>query len=70
MEPNKDWTQDSSAPFKDISINHVPIRYQGNSVYDKPAVIKVEPEKEMFWRVVNAGANTYFDLQLVYDGVK
>lgn len=70
MEPLKDWTQDTEAPWKDISINHVPIRYQGNSVYDKPAVIKVEPEKEMFWRVVNAGADTYFDLQLVYDGVK
>ncbi len=35
----------------------------------KPAVIKMQQGSQEFWRVVNAGANTIMDLQVVYDGV-
>ncbi len=60
-------------PAKDISINSVPIRYlgsdqQGKPQYDPPAVIPMEPNQEQFWRVANTAADTYFDLQVTYDG--
>ncbi len=59
---------DSNAPSKDISINTVPIKYQGNGNYDPPAVIRMNSNEEQFWRVANTAADTYFDLQLTYDG--
>ena len=60
-------------PAKDISINSVPIRYlgsdqKGKPQYDPPAVIPMEPNQEQFWRVANTAADTYFDLQVTYDG--
>lgn len=58
---------DAQEPVKDISINSVPIRYQGNGKYDPPAVIEMPPEQEQFWRVANTAADSYFNLQLVYD---
>jgi FtsP/CotA-like multicopper oxidase with cupredoxin domain len=48
---------------KDLSLNFVPIV----APLWKPAVIEVNGERE-FWRVLNASADTYFDLQLVLDG--
>jgi FtsP/CotA-like multicopper oxidase with cupredoxin domain len=47
---------------KDISINFVPIRF----VHMEPAVLRVRPAQREFWRVLNASADTYFDLQLLY----
>ncbi|MEH1826002.1 MAG: multicopper oxidase domain-containing protein [Nostoc sp.] len=60
---------DSNAPSKDISINLVPIKYQGNGNYDPPAVIQMNSNEQQFWRVANTAADTYFDLQLTYDGI-
>jgi FtsP/CotA-like multicopper oxidase with cupredoxin domain len=60
---------DKAKPEKDISINSVPIRYLGNGKYDQPAIIKMEPNQQQFWRVANTAADTYFDLQVQYDGV-
>ncbi|MEH1874381.1 multicopper oxidase family protein [Nostoc sp.] len=55
-------------PANDISINSVPIRYLGNGKYDPAAVIQMQVNQEQFWRVVNTAANTFFDLQVTYDG--
>jgi FtsP/CotA-like multicopper oxidase with cupredoxin domain len=59
---------DTEQPGKDISINSVPIRYLGRGKYDIPAVIQMEPHQEQFWRVANTASDTYFHLQLEYDG--
>jgi FtsP/CotA-like multicopper oxidase with cupredoxin domain len=59
---------DTAQPANDISINSIPIRYLGNGKYEQPAVIQIKPNEEQFWRVANTAANTYFDLQLTYDG--
>ncbi|MBV8887995.1 MAG: multicopper oxidase domain-containing protein [Chroococcidiopsidaceae cyanobacterium CP_BM_RX_35] len=59
---------DTELPAKDISINSVPIRYLGNGQYDPPAVIRMEPNREQFWRVVNTASDTILDLQVTYDG--
>lgn len=50
------------APGKDVSLNFVPIV----APLYLPAVLRVPPEEREFWRVLNAAADTYFDLQLVY----
>ncbi len=58
---------DTEQPGKDISINSVPIRYQGGGKYDPPAVIQMQPNQSQFWRVANTAADSYFDLQVTYD---
>lgn len=55
-------------PAKDVSINGVPIRYQGQGKYDPPAVIQMRPNEEQFWRVANTSADNILDLQVTYDG--
>jgi FtsP/CotA-like multicopper oxidase with cupredoxin domain len=55
-------------PAKDISINSVPIRYNQSGKYDPPAIIQMRTDQEQFWRVVNTAADTYFNLQVSYDG--
>jgi FtsP/CotA-like multicopper oxidase with cupredoxin domain len=54
------------APFWDLSLNYVPVVYP---VYH-PAIIKMQAGEKEFWRVVNASANSIFDIQLKYDGVQ
>jgi FtsP/CotA-like multicopper oxidase with cupredoxin domain len=49
-------------PGKDISINFVPVK----SPLQIPAVIAVKPLEKEFWRVLNASADTYFDLEALY----
>lgn len=66
--PKEFPASDTAQPANDISINSVPIRYLGNGEYDQPAVIQMKPNEEQFWRIANTAANTYFDLQLTYDG--
>lgn len=68
LDPNTFPDSDTEQPAKDISINSVPIRYRGNGQYDPPAVIKMAPNQKQFWRVANTAADTYFDLQVTYDG--
>jgi FtsP/CotA-like multicopper oxidase with cupredoxin domain len=53
--------QAPSVPTWDISANFVPITYPA----EQPARIEVEAGAQEFWRVVNAGADTIFNLQIV-----
>ena len=49
-------------PAKDLSINFVPVPYP-----DYPtAVIKMRPNERQFWRVLNASAITYLNLEVLY----
>src|ERR1700678_2492744 len=48
-------------PAKDLSINFVPVPYPDYS----PATILVRPAERQLWRVLNASAVTFIDLQLV-----
>jgi FtsP/CotA-like multicopper oxidase with cupredoxin domain len=61
------WSQPSliNPPNWDISVNYVPINYPAY----QPAVITMQKGASEFWRVVNAGANTIMDLEVLYDGV-
>ena len=51
---------EDAGPGKDISINFVPVLYP---LY-RPAQMMVPPDEREFWRVLNASADTYFDLQI------
>jgi FtsP/CotA-like multicopper oxidase with cupredoxin domain len=51
-------------PAKDLSINFVPVAFP-NYV---PAVVKIRPEEKELWRVLNASAITYIDLQMMVNG--
>jgi len=53
------------APYWDLSINYVPVPYP---TYP-PAILKMNPGTQEFWRVANTSADTILDLQLIYDGV-
>jgi FtsP/CotA-like multicopper oxidase with cupredoxin domain len=52
--------EEDAGPGKDISINFVPVMYP---LY-QPAQMRVRPGEREFWRVLNASADTYFDLQV------
>ncbi len=56
---------DNPVPNWDVSLNYVPVSYWRYT----PSVIRMQTGTQEFWRVVNAGANTIFDIQLTYDGV-
>jgi FtsP/CotA-like multicopper oxidase with cupredoxin domain len=49
-------------PAKDLSINFVPAPYPDY----RPALIEMKPEEMQLWRVLNASAITYLNLQLLY----
>ncbi len=56
--------KDAARPAKDLSINFVPLPYP-----DYPsAVIKTQPSSRELWRVVNASADTYLDLFVLFGG--
>jgi FtsP/CotA-like multicopper oxidase with cupredoxin domain len=50
-------------PAKDLSINFVPIPYPDYP----PAVIKIKPEENQLWRVLNASAITYLNLAVLFN---
>ena len=53
----------SGKPAKDLSINFVPVSYP-----DYPmAVIKMKPDERQLWRILNASAITYLNLQVLYN---
>ena len=56
---------EDAGPGKDISINFVPVMYP---LY-RPALMKTRPAEREFWRVLNASADTYFDLQVRFGRV-
>jgi FtsP/CotA-like multicopper oxidase with cupredoxin domain len=51
-------------PAKDLSLNFVPVSYPDY----KPAVIPMKPSERQLWRVLNASAITYLNLQVIYNG--
>ena len=53
-----------SVPTWDISANFVPITYSDG----QPAVIPMHPGRKQLWRVLNAGADVIFNLQILIDG--
>lgn len=59
-EPNAPFV-----PAWDISANFVPVTYSGG----QPAILKTKPEEKELWRVVNAGADIIFNLQLLFNQV-
>ena len=52
-------------PAKDLSINFVPVPWPNYS----PAVINVRPAERQVWRLLNASAITYLDLQILVDNL-
>ena len=60
-----DQNTEASAPSWDLSLNYVPVPYPSYT----PATIHMERDREEFWRVANASADTIIDLQLQFDGV-
>jgi FtsP/CotA-like multicopper oxidase with cupredoxin domain len=50
-------------PAKDLSINFVPVPYPDYP----PAVIEIKPEERQLWRVLNASAITYLNLEVVFN---
>jgi FtsP/CotA-like multicopper oxidase with cupredoxin domain len=59
-------TTSTVLPAWDVSVNYVPVPYPNY----RPAVIRMQSGGQEFWRVTNASADTFFDLQLIYDGKK
>ena len=51
-------------PSKDLSINFVPVPYPDYP----PAMIAMKPGERQLWRVANASAITYLDLQILLGG--
>ncbi len=51
-------------PAKDLSINFVPVPYPEYT----PAKIPIKPLERQLWRVLNASAITYLNLQIIVDG--
>lgn len=52
-------------PAKDLSINYVPVPYPKYP----PGVIRMRPAQRELWRVANASAITYLNLQVLYNSV-
>jgi FtsP/CotA-like multicopper oxidase with cupredoxin domain len=61
-ESSSDSDERPYVPSLDLSVNYVPILFP---LY-KPALLVVRPEQREFWRVLNASADTFFNLQLSY----
>jgi FtsP/CotA-like multicopper oxidase with cupredoxin domain len=49
-------------PAKDLSINYVPVPYPDYP----PAVIEMKPGERQLWRVLNASAITYLNLEVLF----
>jgi FtsP/CotA-like multicopper oxidase with cupredoxin domain len=52
-------------PAKDLSLNFVTVSYPEY----KAGVIHMKPSERQLWRVINASAITYLNLQVLYDGL-
>jgi FtsP/CotA-like multicopper oxidase with cupredoxin domain len=50
-------------PAKDLSINFVPVPYPDYP----PAAIKMKPAEQQLWRVLNASAITYLNLEVLFN---
>ena len=56
--------KDGGMPARDLSINQVTVAFPK---YD-PAIIRMKPAERQLWRVLNASADTYLDLQVLFTG--
>jgi FtsP/CotA-like multicopper oxidase with cupredoxin domain len=52
-------------PSKDLSVNFVPVPYPDYP----PALVLMRPSERQLWRLLNASAITYIDLQILFNGV-
>lgn len=59
-DPNGDTDED--VPAKDLTVNFVPVIYPAYA----PATISMRPNERQLWRVLNASADTYLDLQILF----
>jgi FtsP/CotA-like multicopper oxidase with cupredoxin domain len=50
-------------PAKDLSINFVPVPYPNYP----PAAIRMKPDERQLWRVLNASAITYLNLEVLFN---
>jgi FtsP/CotA-like multicopper oxidase with cupredoxin domain len=55
--------RDGGMPAKDLSINQAPVSFPNY----EPAVIAMKPSERQLWRVLNASADTYLDLQVLFN---
>ena len=55
---------DPNRPTRQLSINYVPVPYPAYP----PAVIRMRPHARELWRLVNACADTYLRLQVLFNG--
>ena len=55
---------DPNKPTKDVSLNYIPVTYPNYL----PAVLETRPGQKELWRVLNASADTFLDLALLFDG--
>lgn len=51
-------------PAKDLSVNFIPVPYPSYPM----AILRTRPSRREFWRVLNACADTYLDLGLLFNG--
>ena len=56
--------RDPGIPAKDLSVNFVPVPYPEYPV----GTIRTAPLKREFWRVLNASADTYVNLGILFNG--
>src|SRR6202000_1544356 len=50
-------------PAKDLSINYVPVPYPDYP----PGIVAMRPGEQQLWRVLNASAITYLNLEVLYN---
>jgi FtsP/CotA-like multicopper oxidase with cupredoxin domain len=55
---------ESGHPAKDLSVNFVPVPYPTYPM----AILRTRPSRREFWRVLNACADTYLDLGILFNG--
>jgi FtsP/CotA-like multicopper oxidase with cupredoxin domain len=63
--PGLTEVDEDNGPGKNISINFVPV----TNPYYRPARMSVRPAERQFWRVLNASADTYFDIQIRFGAI-
>jgi len=63
--PGLTEVDEDNGPGKNISINFVPVT---NPFY-RPARIVARPAERQFWRVLNASADSYFDVQIRFGAI-
>jgi FtsP/CotA-like multicopper oxidase with cupredoxin domain len=51
-------------PWKNVSINYVPVVWNGTTTSGQPANLAIGQRERQFWRVANASADTAFVLKL------